>query len=133
MVRCPKYYPSRQCKAWRFIWDNPFPSWRNPTGLEKYAAFDGGWGFLMYGGFGWVEIDRSHNRRGRFRQKVLTPARKIALLKKNRFPMTVEQVRAAIRLFVHGGNPHEIVATKEFVRFCYDDRVIDIRPDGYAD
>jgi hypothetical protein len=51
------HYPADACAAWRRKWDNPFPSWRTPVGLEKYATFVRGWGFLMHGGFGWVLID----------------------------------------------------------------------------
>ena len=54
----PSYYPAEACAAWRLKWDNPFPSWRAPSvGLEPYAAFVRGWGFRMYGGFGWELVD----------------------------------------------------------------------------
>jgi hypothetical protein len=56
----PTHYPAKECEEWRRKWDNPFPSWRKPVGLEKYAAFVQGWGFQMYGGgYGWVLIDPS--------------------------------------------------------------------------
>ena len=55
----PKHYPAVECAKWNEKWNNPFPSWRKPVGLEKYSAFIKGWGFLMYGGFGWTMIDPS--------------------------------------------------------------------------
>ncbi len=53
----PTHYPSKACESWRNKWNNPFPCWRQPAGLEKYADFCQGWGFLMHGGFGWRLID----------------------------------------------------------------------------
>ena len=55
----PTHYPETECARWRAKWANPFPSWRLPTGLEKYATFIGGWGFQIYGKWGWVLIDPS--------------------------------------------------------------------------
>lgn len=48
----PQHYPAIECAKWNEKWNNPFPSWRKPVGLEKYSTFIKGWGFLMYGGFG---------------------------------------------------------------------------------
>ena len=55
--RMPTWYPEKECAAWRLRDATRFPVWGQPSGLAKYAAFEHGWGFLMYGGFGWVEID----------------------------------------------------------------------------
>lgn len=57
----PTHYPEKECAAWHKRELNRFPPWSQPTGLEKYAAFVGGWGFQVFGNFGWVLIDDNLN------------------------------------------------------------------------
>ena len=55
----PKEYPAAACARWNERWDNPFPSWRKPIGLERFSAFVGlEYAFEMYPGFGWVPVEK---------------------------------------------------------------------------